>query len=222
MTTARPRKRKAPRGPGRPAPGGVDLRERLLDAALECFAAEGMKVASLKSIAHRANVTPALVNYYFGSKQALQEAVFEERLMQVAAGLRGALDVAAASPRELAAGFVSGVHALVERFPWLPAIWVREILTEGGGLREIMLSRLAPMVPQALAQRFASAQRAGELDPGLEPRLLVVSLVGLTLFPLAAEGLWQRIFPDAGLDHARLRAHTLALLDHALEPRHAN
>ena len=140
----------------------------------------------------------------------------------VATGLRGALDIADASPRELVAGFVAAVHALVDRFPWLPSIWVREVLTEGGALRELMLSRFAPMIPQALARRFAAAQSAGKLDPALDPRLLVVSLVGLTLFPLAAENLWQRMFPDAGIDHARLRSHTLALLENALEARHAN
>jgi AcrR family transcriptional regulator len=35
------------RGPGRPAPGDADLRERLLDAALQVFCAEGIRAASL-------------------------------------------------------------------------------------------------------------------------------------------------------------------------------
>src|SRR5688500_14274701 len=137
-------RKKRPRRPGRPPPGESDLRERLLDAALDCFASEGIKAASLKSIARRASVTPALVHYYFGSKEALQAAVVEERLMQVAQGLRAVLGEPDRPPRELAAGFVEGVHALVERFPWLPVIWLREILTEGGALRELMLARIAP------------------------------------------------------------------------------
>jgi AcrR family transcriptional regulator len=197
------------------------LRERLLDAALACFVAEGIKAVSLKSIAHRAGVTPALVHYYFGSKDELQAAVVEERFLPVGLALREVLGDPARPARELAAGFVDGVHALVARFPWLPVIWVREILTEGGALREAMLSRIAPMVPQALAARFAQAQREGAINAALEPRFLVVSLIGLTLFPLAAEGIWRRVFPDGALDHARLRAHTLALLDGALEVRDA-
>ena len=216
--TAGPRKR--PRRPGRPA-GDTDQRERLLDAALACFATEGIRASSIKSIARQAGVTPALVHYYFGSKDDLQAAVVEERLMQVTEALRGALGNADLPPEQLAAGFVAGIHALVERFPWLPVIWVREILTEGGALREVMLSRVAPAVPQVLAQRFAQAQGAGAINPALDPRLLVVSLVGLTLFPLAAEGIWQRMFPDAGLDRARLLQHTLALLGGGLETRHA-
>jgi AcrR family transcriptional regulator len=217
----RPARARAPRRrPGRPAPGdAADLRERLLDAALACFAAEGIKAASLKSIAQRAGVTPALVHYYFGSKDELQAAVIEERFMQVGAALRDVLGDPARPARELVAGFVDGVHALVARFPWLPVIWVREILTEGGALRETLLGRIAPMVPQALAARFAQAQREGAINAALDPRFLVVSLVGLTLFPLAAEGIWRRVFPDGALDHALLRAHTLALLEGALEVR---
>lgn len=209
------------RRPGRPAPGDADLRERLLDAALDCFVAEGMKVASLKGIAQRAGVTPALVHYYFGSKDELQAAVVEERFMPVAGALRALLGDPARPPRELVAEFVGGVHALVERHPWLPVIWVREILTEGGALREAMLSRIAPAVPQVLAERFARAQAEGAINRALDPRFLVVSLIGLTLFPLAAEGIWRRVFPDGALDHARLRAHTLALLDCGLEVRDA-
>lgn len=220
MQPAHPRK--APhRRPGRPARGDAGLREHLVDAALATFAAEGIKASSLKSIAARAGVTPALVHYYFGGKDALQAAVIEERFMQVAIALRGLLGAPDQPSRELIAGFVTGVHRLVERFPWLPVIWVREILTEGGALRELMLLRLAPMVPQALAERFARAQSRGEINPGLDSRFLVVSLIGLTLFPLAAEGIWRRIFPDGALDHALLRQHTLALLHSGLENRDA-
>jgi AcrR family transcriptional regulator len=207
------------RGPGRPAPGDADLRERLLDAALQVFCAEGIRAASLKSIAAQAGVTPALVHYYFGSKDALQAAVVEERFLPVAASLRGVLGDPSQPVRALIAGFVDGVHALVERHPWLPVIWVREILTEGGALRETLLSRVAPAVPQVLAERFAQAQREGAINAALDPRFLVVSLIGLTLFPLAAEGIWRRVFPDGALDHARLRAHTLALLACGLEVR---
>ena len=39
-------------------------------------------------------------------------------------------------------------------------LWVREVLCEGGALRELLLSRIAPLIPQAMAARFAAAQQA--------------------------------------------------------------
>src|SRR5918993_2104148 len=124
-TPSKPSKR--PRGPGRPAQSDADLRERLLDAALACYAAEGIKGASLKSIARQAGVTPALVHYYFGNKDLLFAAVVEERLMRAMAALQGGLDPGDGTPGALVRGFVAAVHAVVVRHPWLPVLWVREI-----------------------------------------------------------------------------------------------
>jgi len=221
MATTRARVRR-PRRPGRPLERDADLRGRLLDAALARFVAEGINATSLKSIATQAEVTPALVHYYFGNKEQLVSAVVEERLMLVAADLQATLAGGDGSPGALIRGFVSGVHEVVARHPWLPVIWAREILTEGGALREMMLLRIAPMIPRVLASRFAEAQQAGKLNPALDPRLLVVSLIGLTLFPLAAESIWRRLFDAADIDRAALQQHTIALLERGLETGHAH
>lgn len=211
-----------PRRPGRPVESDTDLRERLLDAALARFVAEGINAASLKSIAKQAGVTPALVHYYFGNKDQLVSTVVEERLMVVAAELQGMLGGGDGKAGSLIRGFVSGLHGIVARHPWLPVIWAREILTQGGALREVMLSRIAPMIPQMLAGRFSQAQKDGALNAELDPRLLVVSLVGLTLFPLAAESIWRRLFKADDIDHALLQQHTIALLERGLEIDHAH
>ena len=57
-----------------------------------------------------------------------------------------------------------------------------------------MIERIGPVLPQALAARFAAAQQAGQLNAQLDPRLLVASLVGLTMFPLASAPIWQQLF----------------------------
>ena len=205
-----------PRRPGRPAEPPGDLRERLLDSALACFAS-----TSLATIARQAGVTPALVHYYFDDKPALVQAVVQERVLPATAGLREAIGAPAGDVGALVAGFVAGIHAVVARHPWLPALWVREILTEGGALRAVMLEQVAPAIPGALAARLAAAQARGELAADLDPRLTVVSLIGLTLFPLAAESLWRQFLDADDIDDARLQSHTLALLRHGLEVPHA-
>ena len=204
------------RAPGRPATDSPDLREDLLDAALACYARRGIAATSLRDIALEAGVTPALLHYYFGDKAKLQQAVIEARLLPVFAGvrdevLRGGEDVAA-----LIAGFVRGMNAVIAAHPWLPSLWVREVLCEGGALRELLFTRLAPQLPQLLAQRFAAAQRAGLINPDLDPRLLVTSLVGLTLFPAAGAPIWRRVFDADDIDADALRDHAIALLDRGI------
>jgi AcrR family transcriptional regulator len=205
-----------PRRAGRPAGVAPDLRERLLDAAIACYVRAGIAATPLRAIAAEAGVTPAMLHYYFGDKAQLQQAVVEERLMPAFTSLREPLLRAGDDIAALVAAFVRGVGELVARHPWLPALWVREVLCEGGALRELMLTRVGPQLPHLLAQRFAQAQQRGQLDPALDPRLLVVSLVGLTLFPAAGAPIWRQFFEADDLDADALRTHTIALLDRGI------
>jgi AcrR family transcriptional regulator len=215
------RKKAEPRRPGRPRADEANQRERLLDAAVVCFAGDGVAATSLRTIALKAGVTPALVHYYFGSKEQLVEAFIAERMTPVAAALRESLLAAGPNPRALMAAFVRGMHDLVARFPWWPALWVREVLNEKGALRDVLLKQVAPQVAQLVAGALADAQKRGELAADLDPRLTMVSLMGLTMMPLAAEHIWRRVFAADDIDRDDLLRHTLALLDHGLGGRHA-
>ena len=57
-----------------------DTKQRILDAAEHLFATDGYHATSLRSITHAAKVNLAAVNYHFGSKEALLEAVIVRRL----------------------------------------------------------------------------------------------------------------------------------------------
>jgi len=208
----RPRKTE-PRGVGRPVGESQDLRGRLLDVAVTCFAHHGVAGSTLREIAREAGVNPALVHYYFGDKPQLLQAVMAERLMPAFgevrdAALQGGDDIAG-----VIAGFVRGMCATIERHPWLPPLWVREVLCEGGALREMLLETEMPQMPRLLAQRFAAAQQAGQLNPDLDPRLLVTSLIGLTLFPAAGAPVWRRLLDAEDIDAAAMHDHAIALLD---------
>jgi AcrR family transcriptional regulator len=205
-----------PRRAGRPAGDGPDQRERLLDAAVSCYSRIGIGATSLRSIAREANVNPALLHYYFGDKAQLQEAVMQERLVAAFDTVGASLQRADGDIAALVAAFVRGMDEAIARYPWLPALWVREVLCEGGALRSLLVDRVAPVIPQAMAARFAQAQRAGEMNPRLDPRLLVVSLVGLTLFPAAGAPIWRQMFQADDIDADAMREHTIALLDNGL------
>ena len=137
--------------------------------------------------------------------------------MPVMAMLREPLQQAGDDVAALIAGFVGGVGKMAIAHPWLPPLWVREVLCEGGALRDVMFQRVGPVIPNMMAARFAAAQARGEIQPDLDPRLLMVSLVGLTLFPIAGAPIWRQVFDadDLGLDD--VRGHALALLDRGLE-----
>lgn len=55
-------------------PGNPDTRETILAAARATFAERGFDAASIRAIATAANVDPALVHHYFGTKEELFRA----------------------------------------------------------------------------------------------------------------------------------------------------
>lgn len=211
--TRPPRKR----APGRPLADAVDLRAQMLEAALACYVRQGIAATSLRDIAREAGVTPALVHYYFGDKAQLQEAVVTEKVLPLVLGMREPVAHAGGDIASMVASFVQGICTIVAAHPWLPALWVREVLCEGGALRSMMIDRVGPQLPQMMAKRFAEAQSEGRLNADLDPRLLMVSLVGLTMFPLAGAPIWRAMFGAESLDFDDLRRHTLVLLDRGLE-----
>ena len=192
------------------------MREALLDAAISRFVAVGIGAASLRSIALEAEVTPAMLHYYFGGKDALVQALIEERLLPAMAQMQARLEGAGDNPARLIEGFVRGMGEVIRSHPWLPPLWVREVLSEGGALRELMVHELAPKVPVVLARRMAEAQQAGRFPPNLDPRLVVISLVGLTLFPAAGAPVWRNIFGAAELGIDAITEHALGMLSHGL------
>lgn len=205
------------RAPGRPTSDSPDLRSHLLDAAVACFVRKGIAATSLRDIANEAHVTPALLHYYFGDKSQLQQAVIDEKLLPIFATMRAPLLQAGDDIAALVAGFVSGIGHIVNEHPWLPSLWVREVLCEGGALRDVLFNQIGPQVPQMMAKKFEAAKLRGEINADLDPRLLMVSLVGLTLFPAAGAPIWRRLFAADDLDFNALRLHTLALLNRGLE-----
>jgi AcrR family transcriptional regulator len=93
--------KKIQRRPGRPANGSdthQSKREMILDVAEEGFAESGYASTSLRDIARRASVTPALIKYYFDSKERLFEIIFKRHGTQIARSWNESLDALEARP----------------------------------------------------------------------------------------------------------------------------
>lgn len=121
-TTRRPLAggRAAGRRPGRPeGKASTDnTSERILDAAEEVFADVGYSGATLRMVASRAEVTQALISYYFGSKYGLYEAVFIRRGRLISDGRLKRLEElrqqAEVSVRDVVQAFLAPTIALRE------------------------------------------------------------------------------------------------------------
>ncbi|NCI46982.1 TetR/AcrR family transcriptional regulator [Sediminibacterium soli] len=72
-----------------------EKKEHIIDTAMELFAEKGFEGCSIRDLATKAGVNLAMVNYYFGSKDKLFEAIVEHK----ARFMRGRLDEIAADSK---------------------------------------------------------------------------------------------------------------------------
>ena len=219
MTTRTP----SPRGPGRPrGPSQDDLRDRLLDIAVALFAQDGVGPTTLAAIAREAGVTAPMVHYHFKTRDQLLDAVVEARIRPLIDEVTGpalailASDTGQPDLAQTVAGVARRMVAVAAATPWFPTLWIREIASEGGQLRERVFARIALERATLLVDRFARAQAAGAVNPALQPPLVMVSVIGLAMLPFATRTLWGRLPLADRVADEDIGQHVAALLLHGI------
>lgn len=209
-------RRLRPKGRPAAAPSGV-AREALLDAAQDLFGRQGIAATPLAAVAKAAGVTPAMVHYYFSSRDQLLDALVEERIGPLLARVWGPVE-ASQELETILAGLVQRLLEGPGSQPWLPPLWIREVLSEGGELRARVLQRLPAAKFAALAKAVSDGQAAGSVNPDLEPALLVLSVMGLVMLPLSMASLLSHLPGAAGIGRAAIARHAGALLRSGIRP----
>ncbi len=207
------------RKPGRPPkqPADVDRRAQILDIATDLFGRQGISATTMASIAREAQITPALMHYYFGSRDKLLNALVSERLRPVVAEVGMKVVDAGDDMRDLVRSFVRAMIDAVDSRPWFPPLWVREVLSDGGKLRGPLIDGMGVALIVPLRDRFAAEQAKGRLNRDLDPNLLVVTLISLTLFPFASQSIWRTRLGATHVSSDTITTHALALLERGLE-----
>jgi len=161
-----------------PKPGGRNpqqTQQRILEAALEEFAAKGFAGARVDAIARRARINKRMLYHYFGDKEGLFREVLRRKIADRSAWLAGAPD----DP--------------IERLPfWFQMAcrdreWVQLLEWEAlqwGEKKVIDEERRQESVGRAV-ERVRQQQARGLLDPDLDPGQLLLSMMALTAYPVA-------------------------------------
>ncbi|HEY1804379.1 MAG TPA: TetR/AcrR family transcriptional regulator [Terracidiphilus sp.] len=210
--------RRPSRRPGRPTThSGLYAREKLIEAATELFAKQGVAATTFAVIAERARLTPAMLHYYFKDRDQLLDAVVEERLAPLIVGVWAPV-AEGAGPVELARGIVERMLAGIEKMPWVPSTWMREVLNEGGLLRERVLRHLPFQKIAVFSEVMARAQAVDVVNAEIDPTLIVFSVIGLVMMHMATIHLWGKIFGRKTPGREELSRHITGLLTHGLQP----
>ena len=200
-----------------PGKNGPDVRAKLLEQAGRQLAEQGVAGTTVAEIAKRAGVTSAMVHYYFKTKDQLLDAVVAEKLVgEFIAFIAGEFERGETDPLALVEQLVWRIVEASDVWPWLPPLWVREIISQGGALREKLIQRVDLGKPERFKAGLAAAQKAGRVNSGIHPQLTFMSIMALTMLPLSMAKDWDRIPLIGRVSKQDLGRHVVALLQRGL------
>jgi AcrR family transcriptional regulator len=163
-------------------------RKRILAAAEQVFADDGLAGARTDAIAAEAGVNKALLYYYFRSKESLYEAVIEKQLRDF--NQQALAVLTAPEPARLLLQRYLNLHFdfMSERPHHAPLF--QQLMMKGGKSAERLFRKY--MVPRAEALRnlLIRGMRSGELRKS-DPFHTAISLVALVVFYFSAAPVLQ-------------------------------
>lgn len=192
----------------------AETRQRLLDAAGEVFAEKGFRAATTREICRAAGANVAAINYHFGDKEGLYEAVvhYAHRHAAEKYPLARAAEGGADAPARFRA-FVEWFlfRTLCEGRPaWQAKLLAREMIEPTKALDSLVEAEIRPLL-ETLESLCAEL-----LGPAADPedvRRVARSVSGQCLYYRQAKPVIARLHPEERYTTAFIRG----LVDHITE-----
>ena len=188
-------------------------RRQVLDAALDCFEAKGLHGTTMQDIITASGLSAGAIYTYFASKDAIIEAIADERHHTERALLEDALAVG--DPLEAFRDF------LARYFAWLAdpdeqrrrrvnvQVWAEAL--HNPKIEQVITEGLAPIEP--VTNAMVAAQRAGQLPAHIDPEAFSRAVLAL-IQGFVLQQAWE---PDLSVD--RFRDTVLQMVDATLGSR---
>jgi len=199
------------RRPGRPrgSKPTATSREQLLDIALDLFARQGIARTSLNAIAKEAGVTPAMLHYYFNSREQLLDAMIEEHFLPLRSAIATLFSAHPDDPVTALRLMVEKLAELAVEHHWFAPLWMQEVIGEMPVLRAHLQARFGDEKYQGTLDTVARWQQEGKLNRDLAPELLFTTLLSLVLVPFSRMRNDERL---SALSPERIVRHALAVM----------
>ena len=165
------------------SPADLETRKRILDAAHAVFLRKGTAGSRTQEIADEAGVNKALVHYYFGTKAALADAIFERSLGALTPLIFGILADENRSIEQKVRDIVKAQIDFHSAHPYVAGYMISEMHAEPQRMVALMAKTGGPPL-DVIRRQLKEAARAGTMRP-LTPEQFVVNMMGLLIFPFA-------------------------------------
>lgn len=148
----------------------------ILDAAERLFARQGFTATTIKQIGKEAAVNPALLYYYYDSKETLYRAMLQRILGHLLARGADAIDHADGHAERIRA-FVRAQARLLIDHPHFPQLLVRELVDHQAAHAEQAITTSAAGAFKRLCDVIERGQKDGVFRQSLDPRFAAISII---------------------------------------------
>ena len=189
-----------------------ETRERILDAAHTVFLRKGTASSRTQEIAAEAGVNKALVHYYFGTKAALADAIFERALGTLIPRIFGILADPSRSIEEKVPAIVREQIDFHSTRPYFAGYLLSELHAQPQRISRLMV-RNGRVPLDVIRRQLREAAKAGTIRR-ISAEQFVVNLMGLLIFPFAIRpALGEMLSLDASRWHAFIEERRRLLPD---------
>ena len=197
----------APRAERSERTDGAATRQHLLQVAGQVFAERGFAGGTSKEICERAGTPLASVNYHFGSREGLYEAVLIEAHRQIVGldemqALAQPLPDARAKLRAIL-GHLAGIAARADT-PWGFRVMLREVMTPSAAIPALADKAIRPKAALMLSL-VGELMRRTPSDPAVQRGVMfaILPCLAMVLAPRQVAGV---VLPEAQRDPVALAA----------------
>jgi AcrR family transcriptional regulator len=172
--------------------GGAATRERIVGAAERLFAERGFSGVAMPAIAAAAGITAGAIYKHFQGKEELFFSVVRRAVEAAPTTSEGE---GSTGPAALAAIVAAYTTPRLKRVRQL-AVEIHHAAAQNAKVRRLLRSAVDREIGE-LAQGIAGAQRAGEIDAALDPKLAASSIMTLIMGLMHAETLTPQLIGEA-------------------------
>ena len=167
----------------------ISTEVKILNVAREVFMRNGYSGTTIQQIADEAGINKSLLHYYYRSKEKLFGQIFAEVFSQFIPEL-GKIFMTDKSLEEKIRAFVDSYIEGFIRNPLIPIFVMQELSSNPQHLADLI--KKSGIDPEMVIKMISESLKNEDLNIQ-DPRQFMVNMIGLCVFPFAAQPLIQRL-----------------------------
>ena len=178
-------------------------KDEILDHATRLFAERGYEGTSMADLAERVGMRKASLFYHFASKDVLYAAVLDRLIGAVAQEMTTAV-TAEGSFTERLDTLSDAITNVLGAQPFAARLIIREAMDWGPVIRDTLATRILAVL--GAAEQFLVAGQEAGVFVRLDPKQLLISVVGVHFMPFGIGGIVERFIGTDPYDPAFIGA----------------